>query len=325
MLGAHATVGNSLKGSPLAAVKLHKRQVWMVGLLLLALAGGWWAVQSGALSGWLSPAAPVTAAAGQIVIEQAQGGQTVPAAASGAAVPAVAAPANIATTATEAAAETATAVTTAVTTAASEPVTIAGVAGVNGASIWDDAGNLLAALDSGALVTVRASAGGGAWLSVQTAAGAGWTPASSIIAYGLGRLTSVPLPDPVAAAANTSIAATNGDDTAAAAGTDAGAAAEASAATADASAQSADAALIAQVTGVGTHLNIRSGPGADYGVIAQAGEGAAYMAVGRNAAGDWLLLQIGGDSGSTGWASASYVALSGDLQVLPVVDAAAGA
>ena len=299
MLGAHATLGSSLKGSRLEAVKLHKRQVLIVGVLLLAVVGGWWAVQSGALGGWLSPATSVTAASGQIAIQQGtpailtasqtqnQSGQT------------VAAPVNVASATETAATETATA-------AAVEPVSVAGVAGVNGASVWDDAGNLLVTLDSGALVTVRASAGDGAWLSVQTATGDGWTPASSIIAYGLGRLTSSVLPDGVLAAANTSIAATSDAETTAAAAPTA----------ADTDAQSV-AALIAQVTGVGTHLNIRSGPGTEYGVIAEAADGATYMAVGRNAAGDWLLLQIGDDAGSTGWASASYVALSGDLQVLP--------
>ena len=304
MLGAHATLGSSLKGSRLGAVKLHKRQVLIVGVLLLAVVGGWWAVQSGALGGWLSPATSVTAASGQIVIQQGtpailtasqtqnQSGQT------------VAAPVNVAS-ATETAA-TETAATETATAAAVEPVSVAGVAGVNGASVWDDAGNLLVTLDSGALVTVQASAGDGAWLSVQTAVGEGWTPASSIIAYGLGRLTSVVLPDGVLAAANTSIAATSDAETTAAAAPTA----------ADTDAQSV-AALIAQVTGVGTHLNIRSGPGTEYGVIAEAADGATYMAVGRNAAGDWLLLQIGDDAGSTGWASASYVALSGDLQVLP--------
>jgi hypothetical protein len=53
-------------------------------------------------------------------------------------------------------------------------------------------------------------------------------------------------------------------------------------------------------------------------VIAKAGDGAEYPAIGRNEASDWLLIQLTDDASDVGWVSAGYVELSGDIQTLPV-------
>ena len=69
MLGAQVTLPREIK-----SLKLHKGQVLITVIVLLALVGvgGWWSYQSGLLSQWLPAAEPVMAAAGEIVIEQVQ-------------------------------------------------------------------------------------------------------------------------------------------------------------------------------------------------------------------------------------------------------------
>jgi hypothetical protein len=311
--------------------------VWIIAIVLLALVGvgGWWSYQNGLLGQWLPAVAPVTAASGEIIIEQAQpvalpvGQAAAQAAGQAADQTAQAANAQVVTGAAETVAETAAEAVATPATATSEPVVITGVAGVNGAVVWDDAGSVIGTLDSGALLDVKASAADRAWLFVETASGAGWVQSSEVIAYGLGRLEAVLLPGAVAAAttqATTSAPADAAADaavTSATAGTvDDGSVLAATAEEVAVSGQPASAAvaLAATVTGTGSNLNVRSGPGTDYAVVAKAADGSQYQAVGRNEAGDWLLLQLSDDAANVGWAASEYIELGGDLQTLPVVE-----
>jgi hypothetical protein len=94
----------------------------------------------------------------------------------------------------------ATEATSPATVPAAQQVVISGVAGVKGASVWSDDGNLVGTLDSGSLVSIRARTSDSAWLSVETEAGTGWIQAPAVIAYGLQRLATAMLPDAVALA-----------------------------------------------------------------------------------------------------------------------------
>jgi uncharacterized protein YgiM (DUF1202 family) len=82
----------------------------------------------------------------------------------------------------------------------------------------------------------------------------------------------------------------------------------------------ASSQLTAKVAATDSKLNIRSGPGTDYLVIAKAGDGQEYNVIGRNDAGDWLLLQLGDGTSDVGWVSADYIGLSGNSQSLPVAE-----
>ena len=211
---------------------------------------------------------------------------------------------------------------------------ISGVAGVKGASVWSDDGNLVGTLDSGSLVSIRARTSDSAWLSVETEAGAGWVQAPAVIAYGLQRLATAMLPDAVALAniqaalVPAATAATDANILAVAlpgAGSSDAVAADAAPATTssvDSSQPVNDASgqLTAKVAATDSRLNIRSGPGTDYLVIAKAGDGEEYNVIGRNNAGDWLLLQLSDDTSDVGWASAGYIELSGNSQTLPVAE-----
>jgi uncharacterized protein YraI len=306
MLGTQATLAREIKG-----FKLQRGQAWIIAVALLALVGvgGWWSYQNGLWSQWLPVAQPVTAASGEIVIEQMQ---------------AAALPAEQAENAAAVAAQTASTATAAATPAAvmAEPVVIAGVAGVNGTAVWDDAGHLIGTLGSGALLDIKASAAERAWLLVETADGTGWVRAAEVIAYGLGRLPAALLPGAVVAAGTAAPTLVTGDAAVTAVSVDAG-----SAPAAAESAASAPAVALAAVvaTGDGSNLNVRSGPGTDYAAVAKAADGSQYQAVGRSAGGDWLLLQLSEDAADVGWAAAAYLELGGDLQTLPVVGVSAGA
>lgn len=61
-------------------------------------------------------------------------------------------------------------------------------------------------------------------------------------------------------------------------------------------------------------VNVRSGPGLSFPVVASLAGGVSARAAGRDAAGEWLLL----DRAGGGWVSASVVDVSGDVLALPV-------
>ena len=67
----------------------------------------------------------------------------------------------------------------------------------------------------------------------------------------------------------------------------------------------------------GDRLNLRSGPGSNYAAIEKVSNGTTLTIVGRNAAGDWLQVQVPGTSGALGWVSASFVQVN-DPVLAPV-------
>lgn len=182
---------------------------------------------------------------------------------------------------------------------------LAGVAEVGGTPVWSDDGTLLATLESGSILTVKAHTSDDTWLAVATDAGSGWAQSSTVIAYGLHNLATAALPDAVASASAVDASLSLADlvpTSSSAAGAQL--------------AQSAAAQLTAKIAATGARLNVRSGPGTSYQVVAKATDGAEYQAVARSAAGDWLLLSSSGSN--VGWVSAGYVEVSGDIQTLPI-------
>lgn len=71
-----------------------------------------------------------------------------------------------------------------------------------------------------------------------------------------------------------------------------------------------------------TGMNVRSGPGTNYAIVTTLAVGAAAQAKGRNAAGDWLLVDLPG--GGSGWVFASLVTVAGAITDLDVAAAGAG-
>jgi uncharacterized protein YraI len=68
-------------------------------------------------------------------------------------------------------------------------------------------------------------------------------------------------------------------------------------------------------------LNVRAGPGTNYGIVGSVQKGDMLRVLGRNAANDWLNVRTPGNI--TGWVSAPLVDLYGFLTQVPVVAAPA--
>ncbi len=212
---------------------------------------------------------------------------------------------------------------------------IPAVAGVSGSRLYADDGTLLVTLDSGATVLVTGRSADNTWLSVTGSDGSdgsdGWIEAAQLIVYGLHRLAVTDVPAVVQSTAGTADAAGMADAGSVAstpvftvtpviaAGTALTATAAAPVTKTVAAAVTAVVAPTAPIATVKTEqgrLNIRSGPGTGYLVVAKANDGQAYPVLGRSADGDWLQLQL--DGGESGWASAAYLEVAGDVSKLPV-------
>lgn len=63
-------------------------------------------------------------------------------------------------------------------------------------------------------------------------------------------------------------------------------------------------------------LNVRSGPGAGFSVVARVNTGAVVTVYGRNTDSSWLQVQLA--NGLSGWVNARYVAANFDINTLPV-------
>lgn len=68
-------------------------------------------------------------------------------------------------------------------------------------------------------------------------------------------------------------------------------------------------------------LNVRSGPGVGWPILARVSRGEVYTAIGRNNDKTWV--QISGP-GFTGWVSDRYVRLSADITLLPLAEVTGG-
>jgi basic membrane lipoprotein Med (substrate-binding protein (PBP1-ABC) superfamily) len=78
-----------------------------------------------------------------------------------------------------------------------------------------------------------------------------------------------------------------------------------------------DMMMSATATVTADNLNVRSGPGLDYDVVAVISEGSSYPALGRNDDGSWV--EIDAD-GTIGWVSAEWVEVDPSVDDLMVVD-----
>lgn len=321
MLGTQAQYPNQYPTQARPAKgRSWRKALIVVALMALVGIGGWWVYQNSTAGQSQSVTGPVSS--GQPPVFGAGVSDT------------TAAGAQASTAATGSAAFSASAgqpavqATTPADQAAAKPVqlglqlaSLAGVAEIGGTPVWSDDGMLLATLESGSILTVKARTSDGTWLAVATDAGLGWAQSSTVVAYGLHNLATATLPEAIASA-NVSAGSITATIAAAVPGTvDASlslADLVSSSSAADGS-QPASAQLTATIAARGSRLNVRSGPGTDYQVVAKAGDGTEYQAVGRSATGDWLLLSSNGSN--VGWVSGGYVEVSGDIQTLPIENA----
>src|SRR5690606_21430831 len=70
-----------------------------------------------------------------------------------------------------------------------------------------------------------------------------------------------------------------------------------------------------------SRLNVRSAPTVGNNVLTTIGRGQSFQATGRTGDNAWVQIAV---NGQNGWSSARYLALSGDINALPVVDGQGG-
>lgn len=72
----------------------------------------------------------------------------------------------------------------------------------------------------------------------------------------------------------------------------------------------------------GGNQNIRRGPGLAYNYINVLYDGEAAVVVGRNRAGDWLLVELPSDPAITGWMTTEteYAVVEGEIKTLPLME-----
>ena len=63
-------------------------------------------------------------------------------------------------------------------------------------------------------------------------------------------------------------------------------------------------------------LNVRSGPGAHFGVVTAVFRGTNLILLGRNGSGSWVQVQT--PSGATGWVNANYIFGNVPVSNLPI-------
>ena len=81
----------------------------------------------------------------------------------------------------------------------------------------------------------------------------------------------------------------------------------------------ADGRPTAQIAMTGSRLNVRSGPGTTFSIIAKALPREIFVALGRNSDSTWVQLEVADVDGGIGWVSANFVVVSEPLTSLPVL------
>ncbi|MDI9547230.1 MAG: SH3 domain-containing protein [Chloroflexota bacterium] len=183
-------------------------------------------------------------------------------------------------------------------------------------------GDSLQELATGTALTVWGRSEDSRWLVALTAAGmGGWIEAAQVVAFNLEALPVVPVGSTATSlAVEPSVEATPGLSAEAPASADALPTPRVTAAVpaASAAAPAVDTGVRATVAITDSRLNVRSGPGTGYRIVAKAMPGETFAAAGRNADSSWIEI-IGGDVGPDGgWVAAEFMQLSAPVERLPV-------
>lgn len=219
-----------------------------------------------------------------------------------------AAPAAVAVSPTVTATATATATPSPTPTVTSSPTAIpsptplvapkggAGATGIvrgGGAELLAAAGGeVLASAATGDPLTVVGRSGDGGWLLAIDAAGViGWVERGRVVIFGVESLPVVALPP----------------------------AGEAPATAPETPLATATGVLTGTVVTDGIRLNVRSGPGTAYPIVAKVQDGVVLSLLARDEESAWVQVPL--ETAGFGWVSAAFLASDGAIDALPVSDA----
>lgn len=76
--------------------------------------------------------------------------------------------------------------------------------------------------------------------------------------------------------------------------------------------------ITARVAVTDARLNIRTGPGTEFRILAKADPGDSFVALARNAASTWIEIAVPGAGDGVGWVAAEFVTLSRTVTELPI-------
>ncbi len=177
---------------------------------------------------------------------------------------------------------------------------VVGVVRSGGAVLADEpSGTSATVLPAGEIVTLLQRSEDDGWLEVERSDGTtGWVDSSELLTAGLSKLPR--MGESMAGSASSTAPATAAPAT------------ETVATEAPADADSA--AVLATVRTDGSRLNVRSGPGVDFPVVAKADHTSSYPALATSADEEWVQIEIADAPDGSGWVSARYVVLSGPLE-----------
>ena len=191
------------------------------------------------------------------------------------------------------------------------------IAGGHGATLYQADGTELAQLAPGDRLLATKRSSDEAWLYVTAAdATSGWVGADQIIAFYRMALPTEELTLTIVAptAEPTTVAAAPAPTETTTSGT-----------TADSSASTtAPTAVAATTTGRivtdGSRLNVRSGPGTAYSIIAKVASGQSVQLMGRSADGAWSQIALPEQPAELGWVASRFIT-GGDAAALPLTEA----
>ncbi|MCO6450938.1 MAG: PD40 domain-containing protein [Caldilineales bacterium] len=172
-------------------------------------------------------------------------------------------------------------------------------------------GEILADLRMATALTATGRTADNAWIQVEAGdQGSGWVQTNQVVIFGLERLPIIDveiIPLPTGSESQPAVLATPV----------AGQSSSAAAASTPAPDTTANSQTATVDTGA-RRLNVRAGPGTNYGIVGNLASGTNVQAVGRNDAGSWIQIQLPQAQNEIGWVSASFVDLSGAANDLPV-------
>jgi Tol biopolymer transport system component len=177
-------------------------------------------------------------------------------------------------------------------------------------------GEALQELATGTALTVWGRSEDSRWLVALTAAGmGGWIEAENVVAFNLEALPVVPLGNATASlVAERQIEATPEPREEPVVSSDISPALRVT----EAAMPAADTGVRATVAITDSRLNVRSGPGTGYRIVAKAMPGETYAAAGRNADSSWVEIVGGALGAGGGWVAAEFMQLSAPIERLPV-------
>ncbi|MFN2203357.1 MAG: SH3 domain-containing protein [Caldilineaceae bacterium] len=192
------------------------------------------------------------------------------------------------------------------------------VARSSGAKLYDRPdGEVVGDLVAGSAVTALARSDDGLWTLVQGTNSAGWVPVDQLVLFGAQNLPVVSDQESI-----DSILASSGSGS-----ESAGAAENASSPTTSQQAPGAIGGpvvgeyiqpVMATVTSQNARLNVRDGPGTTFDIVKRANPGEQFVVLARTALGDWVQVALPDTEEGSGWVATDFVALSGQIDSLPV-------